>query len=112
MLDYLFALWPLSKLSLKELSFKLVLLVALTTGQRCHTLTVMDVAGEYMVKSADCYTFGLTEHIKQDRPGRVFGNLCLYKYHVQELCVYGTLECYLNVTAKLRSSTRLFVSYI
>ena len=62
--------------------------------------------------SVHCYRFSLTEHIKQDRPGRVFGSLCLYKYTVKELCVYETLEFYLNVTAKLRSSTKLFVSYI
>ena len=111
-LDYLFSLWPLDKLPLKELSLKLVLLVALTTGQRCQTLTFLDISAEYMAKSVDCYRFSLTEHIKQDRPGRVFGPLCLYKYTVKELCVYATLECYLNVTAKLRSSTKLFVSYI
>ena len=111
-LDYLFSLWPLDKLPLKELSLKLVLLVALTTGQRCQTLTFLDITTEYMAKSVDCYRFSLTEHIKQDRPGRVFGSLCLYKYTVKELCVYATLECYLNVTAKLRSSTKLFVSYI
>ena len=111
-LDYLFSFWPLDKLPLKELSLKLVLLVALTTGQRCQTLTFLDISAEYMAKSVDCYRFSLTEHIKQDRPGRVFGSLCLYKYTVKELCVYATLECYLNVTAKLRSFTKLFVSYI
>ena len=65
-----------------------------------------------MAKSVDCYRFSLTEHIKQDRPGRIFGRLYLYKYNVKEPCVYETLEYYLNVTAKLRSSTKLFVSYI
>ena len=84
-LDYLFSLWPLDKLPLKELSLKLVLLVALTTGQRCQTLTFLDISAEYMAKSVDCYRFSLTEHIKQDRPGRVFGSLCLYKYTVKEL---------------------------
>ena len=91
-LDYLSTLWPLEKLSLKELTLKLVTLIALTTGQRCQTLTFLDISADYMSKTDDSYRFALTEHVKQDRPGKVFGNLCLYKYTVTELCVYGTLE--------------------
>ena len=56
-LDYLFSLWPLDKLPFKELSLKLVLLVALTTGQRCQTLTFLDVSAEYMAKSHGLLSF-------------------------------------------------------
>ena len=59
-LDYFFTLWPLDKLPRKELSLKLVLLVALTTGQRCQTVTFLDVSAEYIAKSVDCYRFSLT----------------------------------------------------
>jgi hypothetical protein len=111
-LDYLSTLWPLEKLSLKELTLKLVTLIALTTGQRCQTLTFLDISADYMSKTDDSYRFALTEHVKQDRPGKVFGNLCLYKYTVTELCVYGTLEYYMSVTEKLRTSTKLLVSFI
>ena len=38
-LDYLSLFWPLDGISLKELTLKLVMLIALTTGQRCQTLT-------------------------------------------------------------------------
>ena len=71
-LEFLSSLWPLDKLPLKELTLKLVLLIALKTGQRCQTLTLLDISAEYMVKTGNCYRFTLTEHIKQDRPGAVF----------------------------------------
>ena len=105
-------MWPLEKLSLKELTLKLVTLIALTTGQRCQTLTFLDLSDAYMSKTDDSYRFSLTDHVKQDRPGKVFGQLCLYKYTVKELCVYGTLAYYVSVTAKLRTSTALLVSFI
>ena len=59
-----------------------------------------------------CYRFALTVPLKQGRPGSVFGDLCLYRYTVKELCVYETLDCYLKVTRNLRFSTELFVSYV
>lgn len=111
-LRYLKTLWPLEKFTIKELTFKLVMLIVLTTGQRCQTLTCLDTSQEYMKKHDDCYDFALTEHLKQDRPTNVFGNLRLYKYFDPELCVYGTLQYYLIVTTLLRISTKLLVSYI
>jgi len=111
-LDYLSMLWPIDKISLKELTLKLVMLIALTTGQRCQTLTFLDISTPYMQRNQDFYDFGLTEHIKQDRPGKVFGNVRLYKYGVKELCVSETLDCYINTTKGIRNSTKLLVSYI
>jgi hypothetical protein len=111
-LDYLRELWPLARLVRKELTWKLAMLIALTTGQRCQTLTLLDISSDRMAKTDSCYDFTLTDHVKQNRPGKVFGNLRLYKYTVPELCVYETLDYYLTFTAPLRTSTRLFVSYI
>ena len=66
----------------------------------------------YMQKNDTCFNFALTEHLKQDKPGKVFGNVRLYKYPVRELCVYETLDYYLRATEKLRNSSKLLVSYI
>ena len=88
------------------------MLIALTTGQRCQTLTFLDISSEYMHKMENSYRFVLTEHVKQNRPGNVFGHLCLYKYAVRELCVYETLDYYLDITEKLRTSPKLLVSFI
>ena len=84
--DYLSLFWPLHEINLKELTLKLVMLIALTTGQRCQTLTFSDTSEQYMQKNM-CFNFALTEHIKQDKPGKVFGNVRLYKYPVRELCL-------------------------
>ena len=40
-----------------------------------------------MERNEECFYFALTDHLKQDRPGKVFGNVRLYKYPVKELCV-------------------------
>ena len=111
-LDYLSLFWPLDEISLKELTLKLVMLIALTTGQRCQTLTFLDTSEQYMQRNEECFNFALTGHLKQDKPGKVFGNLRLYKYPVRELCVYETLDYYLRATEKLRNSSKLLVSYI
>ena len=65
-----------------------------------------------MQKNDTCFNFALTEHLKQDKPGKVFGNVRLYKYPVRELCVYETLDYYLPATEKLRNSSKLLVWYI
>ena len=93
------------------LTLKLVMLNTLTTGQRCQTLTFLDMSEKYMQRNGECFNFSLSDHLKQDRPGKVFGNVRLYKYPVKELCVYETLN-YLKATENVRNSTRLLVSYI
>ena len=65
-----------------------------------------------MQKNDKCFNFALTGYLKQDKPGQVFGNVCLYKYPVRELCVYETLNYYISTTEKLRNSTKLLVSFI
>ena len=79
-------------MSLKDHSFKLVMLLALISGQRCQTLT----------------------HIEQSRQGNVFSTFHIGKYHQEELCVYHTLKSYLYRPAPLRggTSTRLLISYV
>ena len=65
-----------------------------------------------MQKNDTCFNFALTEHLKQDKPGKVFGNVRLYKYPVRELCFSETLDYYLWATEKLSNSSKLFVSNI
>ena len=90
-LYYLSLFWPLHEINLKELTLKLVMLIALTTEQRCQTLTFLDTSEQYIQKNDICFNFASTEHLKQDKPGKVFGNVRLSKYPVRELCVYETL---------------------
>jgi hypothetical protein len=48
-LNYLAKLFPLDNLSLKDHSFKLVMLLALISGQRCQTLTHISYHTDYYV---------------------------------------------------------------
>ena len=57
-----------------------------------------------MQKNDTCFKIVLTEQLKQDKPGRVFGNVRLSKNPVRELCVYETSDYYLWATEKLRNS--------
>ena len=50
-LDHLNDLWPLERLSTKERTYKLVMLTALTTGQRCQTLTFLDISQDHIAGS-------------------------------------------------------------
>ena len=48
-LRYLKSLYPHENLSLKQLSYKLIVLLALTTGQRIQTLYFVDLKKCYVV---------------------------------------------------------------
>ena len=43
-LGYLSNLWPLHKISLKELNLQVVMLIALYPGQRCQCQTFLDIS--------------------------------------------------------------------
>jgi len=111
-IDYLEQLMPLEVLKLKDLTIKLVMLIALVTGQRCQTLSYLDISESHMKQFHNYYSFSLSGLIKQDKPGNVFGNIRLFKYCNDNICVYRTLERYMEITKHLRKSSRLFVSYI
>jgi integrase len=102
--------YPLNTLSLKDLTYKLVILLALTTGQRCQTLVSLNT--QTMTKTVKHYVFHLNDHVKQNRPGYVFSTVFVRRYHQQEVCVYRTLEHYLDRTAAIRRSNKLFVSVV
>ena len=111
-LDHLKPLYPLADISLKAHSHKLVMLLALTLGQRCQTLAALDIAN--MKKTAQYYLFGLEEHTKQNRPGNMFSNFCVRRYDHDNLSPYQALETYLERTSVLRgtTTTKLFISYV
>ena len=111
-LAYLEQLTPLHTLKLKEPTLNLVMLIALATGQRCQTWSFLDISEEQMKKFQTYVTFSLSRHLKQDKPGHVFGNVRLFQYPDKTLCVYPTLEHYIEVTQPLRKSSKLLISYI
>ena len=111
-LSYLALMYPLDKLTLKELSFELVVLQAITSGQRCQTLTNLDISS--MKKTEKYYLFQFKNHMKHNRPGHIVNSLYVPKYCEQELFTYRTLEYYLERTLPVRAveHTALLLSYI
>ena len=85
-LNYLREMHLLLDLSLKEHSWKLVMLLALTSGQRCQTFTCLDITA--MKKTDDYYVFHLPDHVIQNRPGNVVSTFYVRRYQQEELCVY------------------------
>ena len=111
-LNFLKEWHPVNTLALQHLTFKLVMLCALTTGQRCQSFHFMSLSS--MQKSESSYTFVIDHLVKSSAPGQPQPVLVLPQFPADSrLCVVTTLEEYLRRTAPLRGNgDRLFISYI
>ena len=101
------------ELSLKDLTLKLVMLVALTSAQRGQSLQLLDT--QNMVQEETAYTFMLNSNLKQSKPGKSTSDLVIklnaYPYDCN-LCVVNACSVYLARTKLLRGSeSRLFITH-
>ena len=108
-LNHLRGEMPLRQLGLCRLTHKLLMLIALVTAQRSQTIHLLDTA--HMSKAPDKFIFHLSKPIKTSRPGKRLPIVELCKYEEESLCVYQTLEHYLQRTESLRKDSMLFISY-
>jgi hypothetical protein len=109
-LNFLRTLFPLDTLSLRSLTFKLVMLIGLITGQRCQSIHLMDL--NFMINYQNGVKFLISEPVKQTAPGKEQPILVLPKYEPEEkLCVVSTLRHYISKTESLRQDSRLFISF-
>ena len=102
---------PAEELSLKELSHKLILVLALTSTARAHELAALDL--NYLVEKTDSWEFALDIHVKQSRsnhPGRKIYPPA-YK-ECQLLCVVHTLKEYRKRNKEIRHSSRLLLAMV
>lgn len=97
---------------MKDLTLKLVMLVALVTGQRGQSIHLMNI--QRMTQTTTEFKFVIYDLVKQSAPGRAQPELILPAYKAdQRLCVYSVLLEYLNRTKPLRGlESRLFLSFI
>ena len=109
---YLQRLSPVAKLSLKMLTFKLAMLIALTLASRTQSIHLLNISN--MKKGYDTYTLQYSDLLKQTKPGRNNPVAVLKAYPVdRRLCVIFTLKEYLKRTEKIRNDrTCLFISYV
>lgn len=92
---------PLHSLSLKELTLKLVMLMALTQAARVQTLHLLMIKGISLGEESILIYLG--DNIKQCRPKF---NIQAVRFHAYaqdpRLCVVSTLKAYIESTDKLR----------
>lgn len=105
-------MYPTSDLSLKQLTQKLLMLVALISAQRLQTLQLLDINNLHVTQGKAI--FMLPNKLKQSRPGSRPVQVVLTAYYEDEtLDVYNLLERYIQITSPLRGSeTQLFISYV
>lgn len=107
---------PLHSLSLKDLSLKLVMLMALTQAARIQTLHLLLL--ENIVFGEDSVSVLLGGHLKQCRP-KFNVRTIVFKAYTQDyrLCVFRTMMEYIERTERLRTESgnadgKLLISYI
>ena len=95
-------------LPLKLLSLKLVMLVALVSGQRVQTLSLLDLSFNNSVY--DSIVFVIPNMTKTSRPGKPASQIVLSEYgQDKRLCVVSCLIAYLLKTLEYRTSSKLFL---
>lgn len=109
-LKWLVKLSPVQRLSLRNLTLKTVMLIALTSACRGDTLFKLDISDMREGKSS----FNFHVLMKQSRRGYTTPVINLKAYPCdRRLCVYTVLKHYLSRTSSLRGhETRLFLSYL
>ena len=109
-LSHFQSLSPVDKLSLKELTLKLVVLILLVPGQRGQTVHLLSI--DHMVPLNNCYTFQIVDNLKQSRPGVKNPLVEFRRFEDKSLCVVTTLKEYPTRTQSLwGSENQLFISY-
>lgn len=95
MLKLLKSLSPVASLSLKDLSLKLVMPLSLVTSQRTQNFHLL----ELMSKSDSNFVFTFNKPLKQSNPRTPVKPLVLKAcFHDERLCVFATLNEYLQRT--------------
>ena len=110
-LTYLRRLSPANSLTLKQLTFKLVVLMALTSAQRVQTLQKLRLDNARIREN--CAVFYVNEPIKQSRPGSTGTKLNFPAYPPdRRLCTVKYIKRYIELTSSLRASEQaFFISY-
>ena len=111
-LSYLRRLSPVGELSLKMLSLKLVMLLALILASRTQSLHLLSI--ENLRKGYSSYVLQYSGLLKQSKAGRNNPYVEVFAYPPdRRLCAVFVLKEYLRRTEPLRANnTNLFISYV
>lgn len=112
-LQFLKTFSPNKSLSLKELSLKVSMLLALVTIQRKQTLLQLSIADECLKTTQSEFVFILSGHVKQSRPNYPVPPVIIPRYTLDtDICPYDCLKEYITRTSSLRQDNKLFISFI
>ncbi|ODM91877.1 Enzymatic polyprotein [Orchesella cincta] len=99
------------ELNLRQLSLKLVALMALASAQRVQTLSLLKLSE--MSISSSGVVFTVSDLVKTSGPNRKQPRIVLPRFSSNEnLCVTSCLEEYIKRTRDLRQSNSLFISFV
>ena len=112
MLNFLSTLSPTQEINLQLLTYKLVMLCALVTGQRCQSLHLMSL--DSITKKGNSYLFIIDKLVKQSAPGKYQPVLEIPEFAPDiNLCAATVMDEYIKRTQPLRNDeTQLFISFI
>lgn len=107
-LDYLRKLSPAGRLSLKDLTQKLTMLIALVSAQRIQTFHLFHL--DNIVFANDSATISISDLLKHSKPGRI-GHQVQLKAYAQDkrLCVVRYLKKYIERTQSIRGTERFLL---
>ena len=111
-LSYLRKLSPVKYFTLKDLTLKLCMLVALTCATRTQVMHLLSVNNVHKLSSE--FLIKIEGLLKQSRPGYRNPQIHLNAYSPdRRLCVFTVLKEYLYRTKHLRKdSSKLLISYV
>ena len=111
-LNYLCELSPVVKLTLKDLTLKLLLLLLLITCQRLQTIQSLNIDDMIWSNNDNTVVFRLSTVLKHSRRGSL-GLISLKAFEEDpRLCIIRTLKAYLDKTNEVRdkSCNKLFIT--
>ena len=111
-LKHLSSLYPNEKLSLKDLTHKVLMLILLVSSQRGQSIHYLDL--QHLNMDEDNYSFDVAEHIKTSTPRSPYTRIDIAAYEPDStICPLSCLKAYINKTKDLRNDeTKLFLSYV
>ena len=110
LLEFLATLDPPADLAVKMLSFKLAVLLALTSSARAHELIELDL--DFVSIKSDSWEFSLAA-TKVSWPGHPARKIYLPAFpNNPKICVVKTLQEYRSRTEIRRQSSRLLISFV
>lgn len=104
--------YPSAKeMSLKQLTLKLTMLIALITAQRTQTIHLLSL--DDMSEHPDRYVFNITSLLKQSRPSSGHLQPITFRCYPAnvKLCVFTILTEYLKRTAQVRKQPQLLLCH-